>query len=194
MNFQDIVLKNRSYRRFDQSQEITMSQLKKWIDLARITPSGANLQPLKYALVSGKEKCAEVFTTLKWAGYLPEWDGPVEGERPTAYIVVLQDKEISANLMGDQGIPVQTILLGAVEDGYGGCVLGAVDRVKLKEILDIPNEMEIVWVIALGVPNEEIHLTKVEGDGSIKYYRDANTVHFVPKRSLEEILAREFDR
>lgn len=149
---------------------------------------------MKYALVSGEEKSAEIFATLKWAGYLPDWDGPVEGERPVAYIVVLHDKEVAANLMGDQGIPVQTILLGAVEDGYGGCILGALDRVKLSEILDIPNEMEILWVIALGVPNEEIHLTKVESDGNIKYFRDEKTVHFVPKRSLEEVIAREFAR
>lgn len=191
MTLKELVLKNRSYRRFDQSKKISLEQLKSWVDLARISPSGTNRQALKYALIANEAKNEEIFSALKWAGYLPEWDGPVEGEKPTAYIAVLQDKKIMPTLMGDQGIQVQTILLAAVEAGFGGCILGAIDRAAIAEVLDLPEHLEILWVIALGVPAEEIHLTEVGADGDIKYYRDEKTVHYVPKRSLEEIVPVE---
>ena len=193
MNLKNLVLKNRSYRRFDQSQKISMEQLKKWVDLARISPTGTNRQALKYALIVNEEKNAEIFGALKWAGYLPEWDGPVEGEKPTAYVVVLHDKNIMPALMNDQGIQVQTILLAAVEEGFGGCILGAIDRPAIAKMLNLEDHLDILWVIALGAPNEEIHLTEVGPDGDIKYYRDEKTVHYVPKRSLKEIVAVEFN-
>jgi len=193
MSLKELVLKNRSYRRFDQTKKIEMKLLREWVDLARQTPSGTNRQPLKYALISGEAKAAELFDTLKWAGYLPEWDGPAEGERPTAYVVLIHDKSIMPALIGDQGIPVQTILLAATEAGYGGCILGAIDRPKIAELIQLPEQMEVLWVIALGVPAEEIHMTEVGFDGDIKYYRDEKTVHYVPKRSLAEITISEFE-
>lgn len=188
MTVKELTLKNRSYRRFDESKKISLTQLENWVDLARQTPSGANKQPLKYALVASEEANEQVFQTLKWAAYFSDWDGPIEGEKPAAYIAVLQDKNISPALMGDQGIPVQTLLMAAVEEGYGGCILGNVDRPVLSEFLKLPSHLEIIWVVALGVPNEEIRLVEVKESGDIKYYRDDKDIHYVPKRSLKEVV------
>lgn len=188
MTVRELTLKNRSYRRFDQSKKISLHQLENWVDLARQSPSGANKQPLKYGLIASEEANEKVFQTLKWAAYLSDWDGPTEGEKPTAYIVVLQDKNISPVLIGDQGIPVQTLLMAAVEEGYGGCILGNVNHSMLREFLKLPSHLEIIWVVALGVPSEEIHLVEVTETGDIKYYRDDKEIHYVPKRSLKEVV------
>lgn len=186
--FRDLVLANRSYRRFKQDEAIDRQTLIDLVDLARCTPSAANLQPLKYVLSCAPERNAVVFSTLAWAGYLPDWPGPSEGERPSAYIVVLCDTGIAKHTGCDHGIAAQTILLGAVEKGLGGCMFGSIDRDRLRRELAIPEHLEILLVIALGKPVEKVVLEDVGPDGSIKYYRDQDQVHHVPKRSLQEII------
>ncbi len=190
MSLRDLVLANRSFRRFDESAPISRQTLEELVDLGRLCPSGANLQPLKYALVNTPEENALVFRTLAWAGYLPDWDGPKEGERPTAYIVMLGDTTVSKGPYGDQGISAQTIMLGAAERGLGGCMIGSVKRDQLREILGIPAHLEILLVLALGKPVEKVVLEDVGADGSIKYYRDAQSVHHVPKRKLVDVIIR----
>jgi nitroreductase len=189
--FRDLVLRNRSYRRFDQSVRVAAATLRELADLARLTPSAANKQPLKYVLVSSEEACAKVYPTLGWAGYLKDWDGPVEGERPTAYVVQLLDTTIAANANVDPGIAAQTLLLGAVEKGLGGCIIATVRREDLTEALDIPVQYEILYVIALGKPVETVVVDPVGEDGSIKYWRDADQVHHVPKRELKDVIVGE---
>jgi nitroreductase len=184
----DLVTRNRSFRRFDQAQSITRNQLLDWIDLARLSASGANLQPLKYWISNDDEINALIFPTLGWAGYLKDWDGPVEGEKPAAYIIILGDLDISKNFGIDHGIAAQSILLGAVEAGYGGCMLASIKRDQLKEALQLDTRYEILLVLALGKPDESVTLTAVPEDGSIKYWRDAQGRHFVPKRALDEII------
>lgn len=188
----ELITKNRSYRRFYEEIEIESALLKEFIELARLSGSGANRQPLKYILSTSKEMNRKIFPNLAWAGYLKDWDGPSEGERPSAYIVILLDKEISSNAGCDHGIAAQSILLGAVEAGFGGCMIGSVQKDKLRSVLDLPEQFEILLVIALGKPKEKIVLTEIEKDGDIKYYRDENMIHYVPKRKLRDIILKEF--
>jgi len=184
----DLVLANRSYRRFAESEPIPESTLRGLVDLARCTPSAANLQPLRYVLSCTPERNDLVFSTLSWAGYLPDWPGPVEGERPAAYIVILTDTEVSRNPGCDHGIAAQTICLGATEKGYGCCMFGSIDRDALRAHLRIPERYQILLVIAMGRPVEKVVLEDVGPDGSIKYYRDSDQVHHVPKRKLEDVI------
>lgn len=183
----DLVLKNRSYRRFKEDESVSEDLLRELVDLARLTPSARNAQPLKYFLANTSEVNDRIFPHLAWAGYLKEWAGPDKGERPSAYIIVLNDSEIAANYFCDDGIATQTILLGAVENGYGGCIIGSVDRLRLQRELGIANKYKIVHVIALGIPKEDVKLTEIE-DGDYKYWRDLNSIHHVPKRSLDDII------
>ena len=120
----DLILKNRSYRRFDEHTAISEAQLRSWVDLVRLSASGANIQPLKFMLSNQPERNTAIFDCLGWAGYLKEWKGPESGERPAAYIILLGDTEIGKKFDTDMGIAAQSILLGAVEAGYGGCMLG----------------------------------------------------------------------
>jgi len=183
----DLILKNRSYRRFNQEETIELETLKELVDLARLSGSGANLQPLKYILSNDPQKNALIFEQLAWAGYLEDWQGPVEGERPSAYIILVGDTKIRKSPYCDHGIAAQSILLGAGEKGLGGCMIGSIQKKKLCQLLKIPDRFEILLVIALGKPIEKV-VIETARNGDIKYWRDENDIHHVPKRPLEEII------
>ncbi len=183
----ELIFKNRSYRRFFQEELIDYKDLIRWVDLARNSPSGRNLQPLKYKLIVDQDEAKEIFSHLQWAGYLKDWDGPMEGERPSAYIAMFLDKEISSVPHADHGIAMQAILLGATEDGYGGCIIASVDRKKLMDRWSLSENLELLCIIALGKPKENVVLVDAQ-DGEIHYYRDSKGNHHVPKRSLEDII------
>jgi nitroreductase len=187
----DLVIKNRSYRRFDSNVTIAEEQLVKWIELARFSATGRNKQSLKFVLCNNAEMNANIFPNLGWAGYLTNWKGPEVNERPTAYIVILNDKSISENYHCDEGIAAQSILLGAVEDGFGGCMIGTVHKSKVAKLLSLPENLEILLVIALGKPTEEVVLDDAVGD-DIKYWRDEKEIHHVPKRPLDELIYKSF--
>jgi nitroreductase len=183
----DIISKSRSYRRFYQDRPITLDQLKSMVDLARLSPSAGNLQALKYILSCEQEQNGMIFPFLSWAGYLKDWDGPPEGERPAAYIMVLGDKEITENFSCNHGIAAQSILVGATEMGFGGCIIGNVQKERLRALFRLPGRYEVLLVIALGVPKETVVIEEVK-DGDIRYWRDADEVHHVPKRPLSEVI------
>jgi nitroreductase len=188
----DLILKNRSYRRFHQDVPISLDTLRELVDLARLSASARNLQPLRYVLCADREANAAVFDTLAWAGYLKDWPGPVEGERPAAYIVVLHDTTLNHAYVGvDQGLAVQNIMLGAVERGLGGCIIASVQRERLRQLLAIPERYEILVVLALGAPKETVVVDEIGPEGDVKYWRDAQQVHHVPKRRLENLIVGE---
>ena len=187
----NLVQHSRSFRRFDQSARILPSTLRELADLMRLSPSGGNKQPLKYILITSEEACAKVFPQLRWAAYLKDWDGPEEGEHPTAYVIVLGDTAIAKDFGVDPGIAMQTLLLGAVEKGYGGCMLANILREELRTALEIPAQFEILFVVALGKPVEKVVVDPLGEDGDIKYWRDAKQIHHLPKRTLSELIVAE---
>jgi nitroreductase len=188
----DLILKNRSYRRFDETIAIPAEKLTKWLELARFSGSASNKQPLKFILSNQPETNEKIFECLAWAGYLKNWPGPQEGEKPTGYVIILRDRRITNNAGIDPGIAAQSILLGAVEEGYGGCMLGAINRPKLDANLGILDNFETLLVIALGKPKEEIILEDVGADGNIEYYRDDEDKHHVPKRTMDELILQKY--
>jgi nitroreductase len=189
MDLRQLIEKTRTYRRFDEKHEITRETLVSLVDLARLSASGANRQPLKYILVTEPAMRADVYSCLAWAGYLTTWEGPDPGERPTAYIVILGDKEISDSFGVDHGIAAQSIMLGASEAGLGGCIIASVKKEKLKAVFDVPKDLEVLLVLALGKPVEKVVLETI-ANNDVKYWRDEKRVHHVPKRTLDEIILR----
>jgi len=184
----DLIMSNRSCRRFHEEFAVERETLEELIDLARLSPSAANLQPLKYILSCEPKRNTAIFPHLAWAAYLKDWPGPSSGERPSAYIVILGDTEIAKNFGCDQGIAAQSILLGAREKGLAGCMIGLIDREELRSVLDIPARYVILLVVALGKPREDVVLEKAGPTGDIKYWRDPSGVHHVPKRPLKELI------
>ncbi len=183
---EELIQKNRSYRRFEEDVKVELDDLKHFVDLGRQSASAANLQPLRYHISNNRRLNSHIFPLLKWAGYLKDWDGPVHGERPAAYITILNSQPDNRFASTDAGIAVQSILLAAVEHGYGGCIFASVDRERLAALLELPQDYKILFTIALGKPKEKVKL--VEADDDIKYWRDQNGVHFVPKLKLGEVI------
>ena len=186
----ELMKENRSYRRFDQSKKIGEDVLKSLVELTRYCPSGRNLQPLKYRIVDDAAECARLFPVLKWAGYFTDWDGPEEGEHPVAYLVQCLDTELTTNLLCDDGLQLEALTLGASSLGIHGTIIKSFDVVKTKEILKLPEIFKPLYILALGYPAEKVVLEDTDGrkDADIKYRRDENGVHIVPKRPLEELL------
>ncbi len=189
----DLVKANRSCRRFDEQHRIPSATLLELVDLARLSASAANLQPLKYILCCEPAKNAKIFACLKWAYYLKAWPGPKPGERPSAYLIMMNDTRISKALDCDHGIAAQSILLGAREKGLAGCMLAAVNRPRLRAVLNIPKHLEIKLVLAIGKPMETIVVDDLNAEGDIRYWRDEDLVHHVPKRRLEDIVVASYE-
>lgn len=139
----DLIIKNRSYRRYYEEHQISRETLLELIDLARLSPSSMNLQPLRYVIVNTPERCELIFQNVTWAAYLKDWGGPKKGERPSAYIIVLAEKDISKNYLIDAGLATQSILLGAVEKGLGGCIMGSLNRERVQSCLKFPTSTRL---------------------------------------------------
>jgi nitroreductase len=187
----ELVRKTRSCRRFKE-ESISEGLLRDLVELARLSASASNLQPLKYILSRSREMNNLIFPKLVWAAYLKNWKGPGEGERPSAYIIVLGDKEISGSFGCDHGIASQNILLGASSMGLGACIIGSVHRKALMKELRIPDHFEILHVIALGRPGEKVVIEEVGPEGDVRYWRDDADTHHVPKRALKDIILKHF--
>ena len=189
MELKELIKKNRSYRRFYQDEKINNQILEDAINLARLSASAKNLQPLKYIVSNDEKTNSEIFGALGFAGYLKDWNGPKEGERPSAYIIIVADKNIPLTFVDvDLGIAMQSIMLGLVEQELGGCMIQSINKKKIVEILDInETKYEIMAVLAIGKPKENVILQDMK-DNNYKYFRDAKQNHYVPKRTMEEIL------
>lgn len=180
----DLVRKARSIRRFDEVNPITEETLRSLVDMARLSPCGANLQLLRYRIVFEKQECDAVFPFLAWAAALKDWPGPVEGQRPTGYIVILGEGTPDVNT----GIVAQTIQLAAAEMGYGACMLGSIQRDRIKKVLNVPDPYRVNLVVALGKPAEKVVIEEVSAGADLNYYRTADEVHHVPKLQLKDVL------
>ena len=183
----ELIKKTRSYRRFDAKREISTEELREMIDAARFSASSANRQRIRFALVNTKEQCDGMFSNVAFAGYLKEWAGPTPEERPTAYVVMMaKDEKVETSLAVDMGIAAQSIVLKATEMGLGGCIIMSFKKASVAELLGKEGYTPAI-VIALGKPTERVYLTDVK-DGDIKYFRDENDDHAVPKLSLDELI------
>lgn len=187
--FKELVVNSRSKRRFYGEKRVTKTQLRELVDLARLSPSAANKQSLKYIIVNSPDINRQIFETLTWAGYLKDWNGPEEKERPTGYIIMLRDKAMRMNI--DEGIAAQSIFLGATAMGLGGCFIASIKKSELKNILNITTDFDISIVIALGYPKEEVVIDEVKEGKDIRYWRDKNQVHHVPKKTLDQLIVKE---
>ncbi len=183
----ELIRKNRSYRRFEESSRLSQSLLESLIDLARLSPSARNQQALKFKIITEQNDCDLLFPSLAWAGYIPEWIGPDVGERPAGYIIILGDMRLGKSFSEDVGIAAQSIMLGAVSAGYGGCMIGSIKREKVRRDFALREHIDILMVLALGKPVEKVLIERIE-EGDIKYWRDEKGVHHVPKRDLIDLI------
>lgn len=192
MDFIELIKKTRSYRRFDNSRKLDDSFVASLVDAARNAQSAANAQPLRYVTVNSADMCAKIYEHLRWAGRLKDWDGPVEAERPVAYVAVYFDGEAPAvaSPQVDSGIAMQNMCLYAMSHGVGSCMIGNCMKKEINELLGVAERYSLLYVVAFGYPVENVVLT--ECDGNVAYYRDADGNHFVPKYSYKDALLGKF--
>lgn len=187
----DLLIACRSCRGYDESRRISKEELLEFVDLTRYSAASMNIQPLKYRLIFEKEEVERMQPLTIWARQLPQMKLPHPGKNPTAFIIICQDTNVDPGIgkfHRDVGIVAQTMLLAATEKGLGGCMIGSFSAGRVAEEFDLPEHIKPMLVVAFGKPDEKIVLTDLPEDGNFKYYRDENDVHYVPKRSLDEIV------
>lgn len=194
MDFLEMNMKNRSCRGYDESYKVSRETLEDLVNLTRFAPASVNIQPMKYYLSWTDEQNAVIQPLTGWARQLPGNNLPYPGHRPTAFIVILHDKNIAPNVTRfskDVGIAAQTIALGAVEKGLNVCMIGNFSPEKVAQALSLPENLEVVLIVAIGKQDEKIVLTEIDDGEATAYYRDENDVHYVPKRKLKDIIVNE---
>lgn len=186
----DIIKKSRSYRIFDENYKLSKQDLIDLIELARFSPCGKNGQYLRFIPIYKEEVLKEIYPCLAWAAYLKDWKGPTEGERPTGIILVVS-KEGNLNdpiLACDMGIVSQSIMLGAVEKNLGGCMIRALNRNKIYDVLNLSDDYIIHIALAIGKPAQEVIIENIHENEDIKYWMDKDNTHHVPKIILEDLI------
>ena len=189
--FLDLVKQARSHRGFRQDRKVTRQELEHLVECARFTPAARNDQVLKYYLAEKPETVAAIQPLTRWAGALAELHLPRKGAEPVAYIVICLDGSLAENpapYQRDVGIVAQTMLLAAAEMGLNGCMIGSFAARELREKLGLPEAIKPQLLLALGEGTDRIVMTDVGEDGSTTYYRDAEDTHYVPKRTLEQLI------
>ncbi|MBO7311056.1 MAG: nitroreductase family protein [Clostridia bacterium] len=189
MLFKELIDKNRSHREFASGNTAPREAVREWILNASHCPAAMNMQTLKYKIVDDTEQIAKILPITRWGTSLPDKKLPPKGHEPTTLIVICHDNTISPMkpiFMIDIGICAQTIMLSAAEQGFGGCIIGSASTEDLKQSVELPENLQPMLLLGIGAPEDTVVLTAFEG--STKYYRDQNNVHYVPKRSLDEII------
>jgi len=187
----ELIKKNRSVRGYDNSRDVTIEELREMVDCARLSASSVNMQPLKYILVNTVDGKARVLKQVSFAAKLSTLKLPHRGSEPMAYIVICQDEQISKSETGflrDVGIAAQSITLAATELGLGACMLGYFSPDKLRQALDLSENLKPQLVISLGKSVEDIRIMDIEEGESTDYYRDEAGIHYVPKRKLDDVI------
>lgn len=188
MDVSKLIKATRTYRKFDNSKPISKSTLLELIELGRLGGSARNCQPWQYAIFNNRETCDIIFPHIGWAGYLADWNGPVAEQQPTAYILcLLNHKWLKGSIeeaQFDLGIASQNMLLGATAKGLGGCRIGAFSK-TLASKFELAEHHSLELLIALGTPQESVVIEDTDND--IRYWRDSDGVHHVPKRKLTGI-------
>ncbi len=192
MDFLKLVEEARSCRRFVEDKPLSVDDLDYLLDCARLAPCGRNAQELRFITVNQSETLDSLFGLTRWAGALKDWKGPQKGERPTAFIAVLMPERGGDILCFDVGIACQTIQLSATSRGWGACMIYSFERGAAHSLLKVDINYKIALLVGLGVALEKRVAEPMPEDGSFNYWRDANQVHHVPKRSLKELVIGRF--
>ena len=187
----ELAMKSRSYRGYDESRTITREELAEFVDCARYAPSSINRQPFQYLLVCEKEDLQKLQPLTGWARALPDMQLPHPGKCPTGFIVICQNTDWAPDLkrfLRDVGAVAQTMLLAAAEQGLGGIMIGNFSPARVAEAFALPEHIVPMLIVAFGKPDETVVLLEVDEGENLKYYRDENDVHYVPKRKLKDVL------
>ena len=114
---------------------------------------------------------------------------PKPEEQPTAFIAVLQDTRLPGCSDVDVGLALGSPDRRRLTHGVGRCIMGAIDRPALTELLALPDGVRLCYMVALGYPAHKKPRGNDAGQQR-KYYLDENRDYCVPKRSMAEVLLK----
>ena len=187
MSVMDLLAARRTYRRFAQ-KPVPQDVVEDIIEAVRLSSCGANRQAIRLVIVQKPEDVARVQPLVKWAAYLPPEQGtPKADELPTLYAAVVQETAIPGDLDTDAGIALANLTLAAWDKGVGSCIMGAIDRPKLTELLGLSATEKLHTMVAFGYPVHAARVVPMTEETGVKYYLDENRDYCVPKRSADEI-------
>jgi len=184
MDIRNAITQRRTIRRF-LPKPVKKEELVDLVSLSRLYASGGNLQPIRYVVVTEQGKLDDVFETLRWAAYLPDFQILCDN-RPKAYVVLTADAQTKRSCQFDLGAAATTLMLAAEGCGLSTCCLASFDHTRLTDILALRNGQEPLLVIALGYPAQKSRAVDYTGD--VRYYEDENGCLCVPKYTLDELL------
>ncbi len=187
MNAMELLTTRRTYRRFAQ-KAVPQDVVNDIVEAVRLSSCGANRQAVRLVMVQSPAMVAKVQPLVRWAAYLPPEQGtPKADELPTLYAAVLQDTSIPGDLATDTGIALANMTLAAWDKGVGSCIMGAINKPALTELLGIQAPQQLAFMVAFGYPTHKAHIVPMTGETCVKYYLDDARDYCVPKRSAEEI-------
>ena len=187
MNAMELLTTRRTYRRFAQ-KAVPQDVVNDIVEAVRLSSCGANRQAVRLVMVQSPAMVAKVQPLVRWAAYLPPEQGtPKADELPTLYAAVLQDTSIPGDLATDTGIALANMTLAAWDKGVGSCIMGAINKPALTELLGIQAPQQLSFMVAFGYPTHKAHIVPMTGQTGVKYYLDDARDYCVPKRSAEEI-------
>lgn len=163
MTAKECILGRRSIRKF-KSDAVDHELLKQIIETASYAPSWKHTQIARYVAVEGalKDKIAEEGTKM-----FPN-NGNIIKNAPMLIAVTVikkrsgyeRDGSFSTDRgdgwqMYDAGVASQTFCLAAYEAGLGSVIMGIFDRAVVTDLLQLPEDRELVALIPVGYPDEE---------------------------------------
>lgn len=187
MSLSNLIKTRRTTRVFNQTK-VNINDLKEVLELARLAPSGGNLQPVKFAIITDETLRKKAFPFIKYAGYLKDWD-PDFSQSPKAFIALLCNDNLKGKCECDLGISLMTISLLLEEKGLKSCILGAINRQELSKVFEIDSSLYIAYLIGVGYSDSIGNF--FDDSNNVKYIKNADDGFSVPKKPLSDILILE---
>ena len=187
MDIMELLAGRRTYRRFLQ-KPVPAGVVADMVEAVRLSSCGANRQAIRLVVVQSPAMVAKVQPLVKWAAYLPPEQGvPKPGEQPVLFVAVVQDASIPGDKDTDAGIALANLTLAAWAKGVGSCIMGAIDRPRLTELLGLSENETLHSMVALGYPAHAARVVPLTVATGVKYYLDVNRDYCVPKRAAADI-------
>lgn len=138
------IKKRRSIRRY-QDKDVPKELVNKIIEAGIWAPSSNHSEPVEFIIVRDPKIKKELSKTSSWSGFIN--DAPVA-------VVVISDKSSSC-VIRDGSNAAMSMLLEIHSLGLGSCWVDPQYNVKkVKDVLGIPNNYEIIGMFPIGYPTE----------------------------------------
>ncbi len=161
MELDQVLKQRRSIRAFQKDRKVAREDVEEILKAAALAPSWKNSQTARYYVAMSEE----MVQAVREQG-LPEFNQKRSAGAPVLFVTTFvkncsgftregQPENEVGNGWGcyDLGLQAQNLVLKAAELGLGTLIMGIRDSQGLRKVLKIPEEEEVVSVIALGYPD-----------------------------------------